>query len=118
MFVTLLMYCFRERERVLDMFEMLSGARITLSYMRPGGVTQDAPKEFWPALDEFVRDMPGYIDELEGLITDSEIFLARSRNVGVLPAELAINSSVTGPTLRASGVAVGPAKGRSPRGLR
>ena len=103
-FVTLLMYCFRERERVLDLFEMLCGARITLSYMRPGGVTQDAPEEFWHALDIFIRDMPGYIDELEGLITGNEIVLARTRNVGVLSAELAVNASVTGPALRASGV--------------
>ena len=103
-FVTLLMYCFRERERVLDLFEMLCGARITLSYMRPGGVIQDAPDDFWPALDLLVRDMPGYIDELEGLITSNEIVLARTRDIGVLPAELAIASSVTGPILRASSV--------------
>ena len=103
-FVTLLMYCFRERERVLDLFEMLCGARITLSYMRPGGVTQDAPKDFWPALDIFTRDMPGYIDELEGLISDSEIVLARTRNIGILTDEMAVNASITGPVLRASGV--------------
>ena len=103
-FVTLLMYCFRERERVLDLFEMLCGARITLSYMRPGGVLQDAPPEFWPALREFVREMPSYIDELEGLITDNEIVLSRTRNIGVLSAEQAINASISGPILRASGV--------------
>ncbi len=103
-FVTLLMYCFRERERVLDLFEMLCGARITLSYMRPGGVLQDAPEDFWPALDTFVKDMPGYIDDLEGLISDNEIVLARTRDVGVLPPELAINASASGPVLRASGV--------------
>ena len=102
--VTLLMYSFRERERVLDLFEMLSGARITLSYMRPGGVIQDAPKDFWPALDSFLKDMPGYLDELEGLITTNEIVLARTRNVGVLSPELAVNSSTSGPVLRASGV--------------
>ena len=101
---TLLMYCFRERERILDMFEMLSGARITLSYMRPGGVTQDAPKEFWPALEEFLQIMPGYIDELEGLISGSEIVLSRTRDIGVLPAELAVNASITGPILRGSGL--------------
>ena len=102
--VTMLMYCFRDRERILDLFEMLCGARITVSYMRPGGVTQDAPAEFWPALDAFLREMPGLIDELESLITGSEIVLARTRNVGVLPAELAINASVSGPNLRGSGV--------------
>lgn len=103
-FGTLLMYCFRERERVLDLFEMLCGARITLSYMRPGGVTQDAPKEFWSALNTFVQDMPGYINELEDLISGSEIVLARTRDVGILPDKLAVNGSVTGPVLRGSGV--------------
>ena len=103
-FATVLMYCFRERERVLDMFEMLCGARITVSYMRPGGVTQDAPSEFWPTLDRFLKDMPGYIDELEGLISDNEVVLARTRDVGVLSDHLAVNSSITGPNLRASGV--------------
>ena len=72
--------------------------------MRPGGVLQDAPEDFWPALDVVVSDMPGYIDELEGLITGNEIVLARTRDVGVLSAERAINSSATGPVLRASGV--------------
>ncbi len=103
-FATPLIYCFRERERILDMFEMLCGARITLSYMRPGGVIQDAPKEFWDALTVFQEDMPGYIDELEGLISSNEIVLARTREVGLLSDEAAINGSVTGPMLRASRV--------------
>ena len=103
-FATPLMYCFRERERILDMFEMLCGARITLSYMRPGGVLQDAPADFWDALAIFLRDMPQYVDDLEGLITGNEIVLARTRNVGVLSAEKAINCSISGPMLRASGV--------------
>ena len=103
-FVTLLMYCFRERERILDLFDMLCGARITVSYMRPGGVFQDAPADFWPALRAFLREMPGYIDDLEGLITGNEIVLARTRDVGVLPADLAIANSVTGPVLRGSTV--------------
>ena len=103
-FATPLMYCFRERERILDLFEMLCGARVTVSYMRPGGVLQDAPDDFWPALDILMDEMPGYIDELEGLITENEIVLVRTRNVGVLAAEQAINASVTGPNLRASGV--------------
>ena len=103
-FATPLMYCFRERERILDLFEMLCGARITVSYMRPGGVLQDAPEDFWPVLDVLQEDMPGYIDELEGLISENEIVLARSRNVGVLSAEQAINASLTGPMLRASTV--------------
>ena len=103
-FHTPLMYGFRERERILDLFEMLCGARITVSYMRPGGVIQDAPEDFWPALDILIGDMPGYIDEMEGLITENELVLARTRNVGILTAEKAINASATGPVLRASGV--------------
>ena len=101
---TPLMYCFRERERILDLFEILCGARITLSYMRPGGVFQDAPKEFWLRLDDLIKEMPGYIDELEGLVTTNEIVLARSKNVGVLTAEQCINGSLSGPMLRASSV--------------
>jgi NADH-quinone oxidoreductase subunit D len=103
-FATPLMYSFRERERILDLFEMLCGARITVSYMRPGGVLQDAPDDFWPVLDELVKAMPQYIDELEGLITSNEIVMARTRDVGILTAEKAINASVTGPMLRATGV--------------
>ena len=103
-FGTPLMYCFRERERILELFEMLCGARITLSYMRPGGVLQDAPEEFWPALDTLIGDMPRYIDELEGLITTNEIVLARTRGIGIVPPDLAVAGSLSGPMLRASGV--------------
>jgi len=101
---TPLVYCFRERERILDLFEMLCGARITLSYMRPGGVLQDAPEDFWPSLDSLVGDLPHYFDELESLITSNEIVLARTKNVGLLTDEQAIDNSISGPILRASGV--------------
>ena len=74
-FATPLMYCFRERERILDLFEMMCGARITPSYMRIGGVFQDAPEDFWPALNTFLKDMPHYVDELDQLITENEIVL-------------------------------------------
>ncbi len=103
-FVTPLMYCFRERERILDLFEMMCGARITLSYMRPGGVFQDVPDDFWPALRRFLDEMPNYIDEYEGLISENEIVLARTRNVGTLSPEAVINASASGPVLRGSGV--------------
>jgi NADH-quinone oxidoreductase subunit D len=103
-FATPLMYCFRERERVLDLMEMLCGARITFSYMRPGGVVQDAPEDFWPALRRFLTEMPHYLDELERLLAENEVILARTKGVGVLPAAVAINASVSGPVLRASGV--------------
>lgn len=101
---TPLMYCFRERERILDLFEMLCGARITLTYMRPGGVLQDAPAEFWPALKTFVGDLPGYLNEIESMISDNEIVLTRTRDVGILTDKQAINASITGPMLRAAGV--------------
>ena len=101
---TPLVYCFWERERILDLFEMLCGARITLSYMRPGGVFQDAPEDFWPSLESLVGDLPHYLDELESLITSNEIVLARTKNVGLLTDEQAIDNSISGPNLRASGV--------------
>ncbi len=103
-FHTPLIYCFRERERILELFEMLCGARITVSYMRPGGVFQDAPIDFWPRLDDFLSSMPGYLDELEGLITENEVVLARTRDMGILSAQDAIDASITGPVLRATGV--------------
>ena len=98
------MYCFRERERILDLFEMLCGARMTLSYMRPGGVTQDAPDMFWQALDKFTNDMPGYADELESMINDNEVVLARTKGIGIIERDYAVDASVTGPMLRATGV--------------
>ena len=84
---TPLMYCFREREKILDIFEMLCGARITLSYMRVGGIFQDAPPEFWPALNRFTAEMPHYIDEYEQLLTKNEILLTRTKGVGILTTE-------------------------------
>ena len=100
---TPLMYGFRSREKILDLFEMLCGARITLSYMRPGGVFFDAPDDFWPALDQFLEDFDIEFAELERLILENEIVMVRTRGVSVLPLDLAINASVSGPSLRASG---------------
>ena len=75
---TPLMYCMREREKILDMFEMLCGARITYSYLRPGGVFMDAPQEFWPALHLFLDGLPQAIDEFEALASTNEILLTRT----------------------------------------
>ena len=102
---TPLMYCFRSRERILDLFEMLCGARVTVSYMRPGGVFFDAPPEFWPALEQFLRDFEAEYSELEQLILENEIVMVRTRGVSYLPLDVAINCSVSGPVLRASGLA-------------
>ncbi len=101
---TPLMYCWREREKILDLFDMVCGQRLTYNYMRIGGVSHDIPEEFMPALERFIDEMPGYINEYEQLLAENEILLARTKGVGILTAEKAINCSVSGPVLRASGV--------------
>jgi NADH-quinone oxidoreductase subunit D len=101
---TPLMYMFREREKILDLFEMTCGARLTTNYMRIGGVAFDPPPEFYPAVNALVAELPDRIAEYTELLVDNEILLARARDVGVLSAEDAINASITGPVLRASGV--------------
>ena len=103
-FATPWMYMFREREKILDLFEMVCGARITYTYMRIGGVSHDLPPEFMPALQTFIDEMPGYIDQYEDLCRENEILVGRTKNVGVLTAEKAINCSTAGPVIRASGV--------------
>ncbi len=84
--------------------ERLCGARITNSYMRPGGVFMDAPDDFWPALNRFLSDMPHRIDEYEDLISGNEIVAARCDGVAVVDSQTLIDASVTGPMLRASGI--------------
>ena len=103
-FFTPFLYMFREREKIIDLFEMVSGQRLLYNYMRVGGISQDIPDEFLPALGKFVRQMPGFIDEYDRLLEENEILLARSKGVGILTKEKAIDCSVSGPVLRASGV--------------
>jgi NADH-quinone oxidoreductase subunit D len=103
-FFTPFLYMYREREKLLDLFEMVCGQRLTYNYMRLGGVSHDVPPEFLPALKRFVAEMPGFIDEYDQLLAENEILLARAQGVGILPRELALNASVSGPVLRASGV--------------
>ncbi len=103
-FFTPVLYCLRERERILDLFEMTSGSRMTCNYMRFGGVRYNLPKEFLPEARELLTVLPHAVREIERLLTGNEILLARTQGVGVLPRELAISYSVTGPLLRASGV--------------
>jgi NADH-quinone oxidoreductase subunit D len=102
---TPLMYLFAEREKILDLFEMTCGARLTTNYMRIGGVAFDLPDDFVPMARRFVDSMPGRIAEVEDLLLENEILLARSKNVGTIPTDLAINASLSGPMLRGSGVA-------------
>jgi len=103
-YFTPFLYMFRERERIVDLFDMVCGQRLLYNYMRPGGVSHDIPEEFIPALRKFLVQMPYYIEEYERLLKENEIFLARTREVGILPKETAINASTSGPVLRASGV--------------
>jgi NADH-quinone oxidoreductase subunit D len=101
---TPLMYAFREREKVLDLFESLSGARMMCNYMRFGGLRVDATRAWLDQVRALVAQLPGFVDEFEALLRTNEILLARTQGTGILPRELAINASVTGPMLRASGV--------------
>ncbi|MEX2238200.1 MAG: NADH-quinone oxidoreductase subunit D [Dehalococcoidia bacterium] len=103
---TPLMYMLREREKILDLFEMTCGARITLNYMRIGGVAFDLPDEFVPTCRYLVdEDFPRRLEEYTRILIGNEIIIARSRGIGVLSAEDAINASASGPLLRGSGVA-------------
>ena len=101
---TPLFHMFRDRERVLDMFEMTCGARLTTNYMRIGGVAFDLPDELLPTLRAFLDEMPERIADYEALLMENEILHARARGVGVISPEMAINSSLSGPVLRATGV--------------
>ncbi len=103
-YFTTFLYMFREREKIIDLLEMVSGQRLLYNYMRVGGVSQDIPDEFLPALDKFVQQMPNWIDEYDRLLKENEVLLARTKGVGILPRELAVNCSISGPTLRGSGI--------------
>lgn len=101
---TPLMYAFRERENILDLFESLSGSRMMCNYMRFGGCRCELPSGWIEQAKKVVANFPKFLDEFEALLTGNEILLARSQGVGVLPKELAVNASITGPMLRAAGV--------------
>ncbi|HOB73562.1 MAG TPA: NADH-quinone oxidoreductase subunit D [Phycisphaerae bacterium] len=98
------LYAFRERERILDMFEAACGARLTCSYITIGGVTQDLPERFCETVSEFLDYFEPKIDEYNQLLTYNHIFVKRAANVGVISAEDAIRWGLTGPCLRGSGV--------------
>lgn len=102
--VTVLLYCFREREEILKIFEDFIGARLTAHAFRIGGLWWDAYPEFEKDVRSFLKMLPGRIDEYETLLNANRIWLSRTVGIGVLPAEEAINLSLTGPALRGSGV--------------
>jgi NADH-quinone oxidoreductase subunit D len=101
---TPLMYAFREREKVLDLFESLSGARMMCNYMRFGGCRVDLPPGWLAGAQKVVDNYGEFLDEFEALISGNEIMMARTQGTGVLSRELAISAGITGPMARASGV--------------
>jgi len=103
-FFTPLLYTFREREAIMDLFELACGARMTFTFIRPGGAALELPEEFYPACQRLLDDLPRKVDEYEELLTNNEIFVNRTKNVGVLPPEDGIAYAISGPVLRASGV--------------
>jgi NADH-quinone oxidoreductase subunit D len=102
--MSVFLYAFRERELILDMFEMLSGQRMMGSYLRPGGVWRDLRPEFLPALQSFLEIMPGRLDDYERLLTNNPIWIDRTQGVGVIEPDVALAWGVSGASLRASGV--------------
>jgi NADH-quinone oxidoreductase subunit D len=101
---TPLMYAFKEREKILDLFEALTGARMMVNYMRFGGCRVDATPAWLDATRKVVAGLPKFVDEFENLLRGNEILMARCPGVGVLRPELAVNAGISGPMLRASGV--------------
>lgn len=102
--MTVFIYAFRERETVMEIYELISGARMTSNFFRVGGLSQDVPDEFVKKVGDFIDAMPGYLDQYEGLLTTNPIWLKRTVGNGVISAEDAIDIGLTGPALRGSGV--------------
>lgn len=102
--MSVFLYCFREREMIMSIIEMVGGQRMMATYIRPGGLWRDVPVEFEETVRNFLKVMPGRIDEYEDLLTKNPIFIERTKNIGLLSREDAIAWGVTGPSLRASGV--------------
>lgn len=98
------LYCFRERERILDIFEMVSGQRMMVTYFRPGGLWRDVPVEFEQAVRDFLKMFAKRVDEYEALLTKNPLWIDRVVGVGKLDPATALQFGVTGPNLRASGV--------------
>lgn len=102
--MTVFIYAFREREAIMETYELISGARMTSNFFRAGGLSMDVPPEFEKKVRDFIDSMPGYLDQYEGLLTTNPIWLKRTVGNGVISAEDAIDIGITGPALRGSGV--------------
>ena len=102
--MSMFLYCFREREYILDVMEMCSGQRMMTTYIRPGGLWRDVPVEFEAAVRNILKTFPRRVDEYEALLTSNPLMLDRTYGIGKLTGEECLNFGVTGPMLRASGV--------------
>jgi len=102
--MSMFLYCFREREQILDILELCSGQRMMTTFIRPGGIWRDVPIEFETAVRDFLKIFPKRVDEYEALLTKNPIFLDRLVGIGKMDAATALQHGVTGPPLRASGV--------------
>jgi NADH-quinone oxidoreductase subunit D len=101
--ISLLWYCFRQRDSILDLFEMSTGQRMHTRYFQVGGVFEDIPAGFEAKVRQFCREMPQRIDQFEALLDRNEIFLRRTKDIGIVPRERLLELGVTGPLLRAAG---------------
>ena len=102
--MSVFLYCFREREEILKIFEMFAGQRMMTSYIRIGGLALEPPAGWRAAVDRFLKMMPSRIDEYEALLTGNRIWMGRTKDVGYISGEDAVALSMTGPTLRAAGI--------------
>jgi NADH-quinone oxidoreductase subunit D len=102
--ISMFWYCFRERERVLDLFELVAGFRMHTRYFQVGGLAEDIPPGFFPECEKFAAYMPRAIDDYEAMLNRSQIWLERTEGLGLLSADDAIALAQSGPVLRASGV--------------
>jgi NADH-quinone oxidoreductase subunit D len=102
--ISMFWYAFRERDQLLDLFEMVTGYRMHTRYFQAGGLAEDIPKGFFPECRKFVETMPKAIDEYETILSRNEIWLERTKGIGLLSADDAIALGQSGPVLRASGV--------------
>jgi NADH-quinone oxidoreductase subunit D len=110
--MSVFLYSFREREIILDIFELVSGQRMMTTYILPGGVWRNTPVEFEAAVRNVLKIMPARIDEYESLLTKNPLFIDRTRKIGVISAEDCVRWGLTGPVIRASGVAYDVRKAR------
>jgi NADH-quinone oxidoreductase subunit D len=102
--MSVFLYCFREREEIMKIFEYVSGQRMMTSFFRPGGLALEPPPDWIARVKRVIEAMPRHVDEYETLLTQNRIWMARTKGVGMLTAEDAIAMGVSGPLLRASGV--------------